>query len=213
MDPRHLCIDERLKTDVCIYCFGEARTRDHVPPKVFLDEPYPSQLPVVDACEACNSGSSLDEQYLSCFLECVLCGGSDPDRLQRPKIKRILSENANLRQRIQASMKQGGEDAMLWEPENSRVQKVILKLSTGHAAYELFTQSEKPITSNSSRCWRCQSNRGLILRLVRGVNLRVGRRSEVELSSGLAAQRQTSSPKSENGSSCSQVDTVTQSVL
>lgn len=33
---------------------------------------------------------------------------------------------------------------MLWEPETSRVQKVILKLATGHAAYELFTQSEKP---------------------------------------------------------------------
>jgi hypothetical protein len=144
MDARHLCIDERLKTDACIYCFGEANTRDHVPPKVFLDEPYPSQLPVLDACEVCNIGSSLDEQYLSCFLECVLCGSSEPDRLQRPKIKRILSENANLRQRIQASMKQGGENSLLWEPETSRVRKVILKLATGHAAYELFTQSERP---------------------------------------------------------------------
>ena len=54
----------------------------------------------VDACEECNRGFSLDEQYLACFIECVLCGTVEPSGLQRPKIKRIISENSSLSHRI-----------------------------------------------------------------------------------------------------------------
>jgi hypothetical protein len=143
MDPRHLGIDERLKTDTCVYCNGEANTRDHVPSKVLLDEPYPPQLPTVDACERCNSGFSSDEQYLSCCIECVLRGTTEPGSLQRPKIKRILDEKPNLREQIQGSMARDG-DALLWNLETERVKRVVLKLATGHAAYELFTQGEPP---------------------------------------------------------------------
>ena len=71
MDPRHLFMDERL-TGMCVYCGAQPETRDHVPSKVLLDEPYPPELPVVGACEKCNASFSMDEQYLACFL--VLCG-------------------------------------------------------------------------------------------------------------------------------------------
>jgi hypothetical protein len=143
MDPRHLPIDERLKTDACVYCYGEANTRDHVPSKVLLDEPYPPQLPTVHACERCNTGFSSDEQYLSCFIECVLRGTTEPGSLGRPKVKRILGEEPKLRELIQGSMTRDG-DTLLWKLETERVKKVILKLATGHAAYELFTQDEPP---------------------------------------------------------------------
>jgi len=78
MDPRHVVgMDERLTAEMCVYCGGaEPSTRDHVPPKVFLDEPYPPGLPVVGACEGCNLGFSLDEQYLACLIGCVMCGAA-----------------------------------------------------------------------------------------------------------------------------------------
>lgn len=67
MDPRHLFVDKRL-TGICVYCGGEPSTRDHVPSKVFLDEPYPeNNLPVVPACETCNNSFSLDEEVCCLF--------------------------------------------------------------------------------------------------------------------------------------------------
>jgi len=145
MDPRHLVgIDERLTAQMCVYCGAEPSTRDHVPSKVFLDEPYPQGLPVVGACESCNSGFSLDEQYLACFIECVKTGSADPADLHRPKIKRILAETPGLRQRIAASMTRNGRESW-WQPESERVHKVVLKLAKGHAACELFSQLDNPV--------------------------------------------------------------------
>ncbi len=144
MDPRHLLfMDERL-TGGCVYCGAKPETRDHVPSKVLLDEPYPPQLPVVAACESCNRDFSLDEQYLSCFLECVICGTVELAGLQRPKIKRILSENPKLRSRIEAS-KREEESSLLWLPDVDRVRKIIVKLARGHAAYELYPKIEEPM--------------------------------------------------------------------
>ena len=95
MDPRKLFYDDRLKGH-CVYCGGSEETRDHVPSKVLLDEPYPEDLPVVPACLECNNGFSLDEEYLACFLECVLCGTVDPRALKRDRIRRKLQDNPNL---------------------------------------------------------------------------------------------------------------------
>ena len=51
----------------CIYCGAESGTREHVPSKVFLDEPYPEDLPVLPACFNCNNGFSDDEAYVFNF--------------------------------------------------------------------------------------------------------------------------------------------------
>lgn len=99
MDPRHLFIDER-HTGFCVYCGAHPDTRDHVPSKVLLDEPYPQELPVVSACAKCNASFSLDEQYLACFLDCVICGSAEASDLHRLNIKRILNDNPALQQRI-----------------------------------------------------------------------------------------------------------------
>jgi hypothetical protein len=53
-DERELCL--------YAYCEGVPETRDHVPSRVLLDEPYPENLPVVPACKSCNSGFSADEE-------------------------------------------------------------------------------------------------------------------------------------------------------
>jgi len=143
MDPRHLFRDDRL-TDACAYCEGPPETRDHVPSRVLLDEPFPPELPVVGACSKCNRSFSLDEQYLACFIECVVCGSSDPERLTRPKIKRILSKNPSLQARIAASQGRDLSGNPVWAPEVDRIHNVLIKLARGHIAYETAPTFEDP---------------------------------------------------------------------
>ena len=88
MDPRHVFVDQRL-TGMCVYCGGTPNTRDHVPSIVFLDEPLPRDLPVVDACEKCNNGFSIHEQYLACLLECAIHGSVEPEHVKRDKVKNL----------------------------------------------------------------------------------------------------------------------------
>lgn len=144
MDPRQLFLDERL-TGMCVYCGGRPDTRDHVPSKILLDDPLPSDLPVVGACTTCNRGFSLDEEYLACLLECVLCGTTDPSDLQRKKAKRALSRNSKLAARIDSSRQTDDAGTLIWQPEHDRVRGIVLKLSQGHAAYELSPQFEGPV--------------------------------------------------------------------
>jgi len=56
-DKRVLYFTEYDKShkSLCIYCQEQATTREHVPSKVFLDEPYSDQLQVVPACSRCNN--------------------------------------------------------------------------------------------------------------------------------------------------------------
>jgi hypothetical protein len=102
-----------------------------------LDDPFPENMPVVDACTICNGGFSLDEQYLACFLECVLTGSTNPDLLSRPKIKFILNDKIELRKRIQSCCRLDADGKLIWTPEIDRVRNVVVKLARGHAAYEL----------------------------------------------------------------------------
>jgi hypothetical protein len=136
MDPRKLFADERLR-GACTYCGAHPDSRDHVPSKVFLDEPYPADLPVVESCEDCNNGFSLDEQYVACLLECVVSGSADAERVGRPKIRRILRENPRLAQQIATSQTIDGSSALHCNSNEDRVRRVLLKLAQGHASFEL----------------------------------------------------------------------------
>jgi hypothetical protein len=135
MDPRKVFADERF-TGLCVYCGAEPDTRDHVPSKVLLDEPFPADLPVVPACQRCNNRFSLDEQYLACLVECAITGSTDPDLVRRDKVKRILRENPVLAARLAAARRAEEAGTVSWKPEADRVRNVVLKLARGHAAYE-----------------------------------------------------------------------------
>jgi len=117
-----------------------------VPSKVFLDEPYPSNLPVVEACEKCNNSFSRDELYLACFIESAICGTTSPNSVQRQKIRRSLIDNPKLAQLIERSCTQGPGGELLWMPEVSRVENVLLKLARGHAIYEYAESRTEPPT-------------------------------------------------------------------
>ena len=141
MDPRHLRFDERLK-GFCVYCGSSPSTRDHVPSRVLLDEPYPPQLPVVSACRQCNQSFSSDEEYLACLIEVVVRGSLEPAALGRPRVRRTLAHSWKLRKRIRES--QEPTTPPRWLPETDRVSNVVLKLARGHCAHELQPQLEDP---------------------------------------------------------------------
>lgn len=127
----------------CAFCGGETGTRDHCPSRALLDEPYPENLPVVPACSACNTRFSLDEEYFACLISCVLAGSTDPTRVARLKIRRILSDSPGLRARIEQSCV-ASADGVTFTPERQRVSTVITKLAQGHALYELHEPHPEP---------------------------------------------------------------------
>lgn len=120
----------------CIYCGGSADTRDHVPSKCLLEQPFPDNLPVVGCCYSCNQNFSKDEQYFVCLIESVLCGSTDPAKIGRPSVAKMMQNSPTLRQRIENSkIEVDGQIAFV--PEIERINNVMLKLARGHAAFEL----------------------------------------------------------------------------
>lgn len=128
--------DER-QTFFCVYCGGDTRTRDHVPSKVFIDEPYPTNLPVVPACRSCNEGFSIDEEYVACLVECALTGSVKINALTREKIKKILQKKPSLVSLFEQAKEKNLCGDVSFKVDIERVKNVVLKLGRGHAAYEL----------------------------------------------------------------------------
>lgn len=126
--------DQRL-TDYCTYCMGENESRDHVPSKVLLDEPYPSGLAHVPCCLECNNGFSADEEYFACLIECIISGSTDPEKLSREKIKNILLKKPSLQRELtQAMIEDNG--SIVFSFHESKVENVLRKLALGHMKYE-----------------------------------------------------------------------------
>jgi hypothetical protein len=127
---------DRRNVGWCVYCGGNMETRDHVPSKVLLDEPYPANLPVVPACRACNESFSRDEEYLACLLECVLAGAIRVEAFQRSKIRKILTQKPALAAALEAGRHHDGGGTM-FTIDTDRMRNVVLKLARGHVAFEM----------------------------------------------------------------------------
>lgn len=53
-----------MAIDTCAYCSEKKElTDDHVPPKLWLEEPYPDNLVTVPACWDCNKKFQKDDEY------------------------------------------------------------------------------------------------------------------------------------------------------
>ncbi|MGF6439138.1 hypothetical protein [Kosakonia sp. 1610] len=139
MDPKKLFIDDRMK-GICAYCGGTPNSRDHVPSKVLLDEPYPKNLPVVESCTSCNQGFSAAEEYIACLIECVMHGTTIPNEKFRPKIFATLNARPSIASRIENGKQADRHGNLFWQPEEGSVKEVVLKLARGHIAYELGIQ-------------------------------------------------------------------------
>lgn len=126
--------DRRLVAS-CVHCSGATETRDHVPSRILLDEPYPANLPVVPACASCNTGFSLDETYFACLVECARTGSVEA--VQREKIRRILEQTPALAAKIMQARTAAPAGDISFTFEKERVQNVVVKLARCHAAHEL----------------------------------------------------------------------------
>ncbi len=126
--------DERLVAG-CVHCGRGTETRDHLPSRILLDEPYPENLHVVPACAECNAAFSLDEEYFACLVDCVLAGSVSA--AQRPKIRRILQQKPRLSEKLSKARTVSESGTVNFAIEQERVTNVVLKLARGHAAFEL----------------------------------------------------------------------------
>lgn len=127
-DSRHL--------QYCLYYGGPPATREHVPPRVFLEKPYPKNLHQVPACASCNQGYSMDEEYLACLIECVKAGEVDADKIRSAKVSRLIAAKPKLASRLAAARQVDG-DRIVWKVEYDRITRIVEKIARGHALYEL----------------------------------------------------------------------------
>lgn len=130
----------------CIYCGAAPDTRDHVPSRILLDDPFPENLPVVPSCCACNNSFSLDEEYCATLIDCIMVGTAEPSNRHRVKVRSILERKPALVAVLQeARAFNPATGATTFSPDLKRVKNVVLKLAKGHAAFELHTvEIEEP---------------------------------------------------------------------
>jgi hypothetical protein len=139
------CYGDKRKMGYCVHCGGPDQSRDHVPSKVLLDEPYPENMLVSPSCLSCNQGFSLDEEYLACLLECVLVDDVDPVKVERRRIAEILTKNSRLVETLKKERLVKEDGTIKWHADTKRIAAVLLKLARGHVAYELNEPSlEEP---------------------------------------------------------------------
>jgi hypothetical protein len=129
----HLFVDERL-LGFCAFCGSEPDTRDHVPPKAFLDKPYPENLAQVGACFDCNNSASLDEEYVACLLEACINNTVDPAMIPRKKIAGTFRRRPTLAERIGAMLTPEG--LLLTESDVVRLERVLTKIGRGLWTFE-----------------------------------------------------------------------------
>ena len=145
MDQLRDLADSRLFR-ACAYCGEQPNSRDHVPSKILLDEPLPTELPVVAACKSCNAGFARDEEYFACLVECALLGTTNPGQQRRRKVSHILGRSPALRGKLEAARKES-DGQVVFEVETSRVRNVVMKLAKGHAMFELSWFAEQEPSS------------------------------------------------------------------
>jgi hypothetical protein len=128
----------------CLYCGDVPTTREHIPSKVLLNDPFPNNLFIVEACQRCNQEFSLDEEYFACALECIRVGSAELKDIQRDKVRRVLAHHESLRQRLNDSF---NADKSEFNIEVSRFDNVITKLAKCHIRYENHDPAmDKPTT-------------------------------------------------------------------
>jgi hypothetical protein len=125
----------------CIYCGKKADTREHVPSKIFVDEPYPEgAFSIVPACFDCNNYSN-DEIYVASLVNKIFCALSGENQL-RYKIVQVLGHDKRLDGKLINDINViDGKVHIRWD--TARLKRIILKLALGHIASK-FDEVFKP---------------------------------------------------------------------
>jgi len=117
---------------VCIYCRSNpAKSKEHLPSRVFIDIPYPNEYSIVPACEKCNIGFSADEVYVSCFVDKLRNALSDYMIPLRGKTISALSHDNELA-RILCEQIRAESDKIYVNYQPEPFLKILIKLAKGH---------------------------------------------------------------------------------
>ena len=135
MNPNKKYYGDTRLNHFCAFCGCPTETEDHVPSKCFLDKPHPQDLPVIPCCYKCNHDFSIDEEYVSCMIDCMKAGTASPTLVERGKTRKSLLHNLKLQERISSQIRDFGR-VLLYDIEKERFEKVFRKLAFGHLAYE-----------------------------------------------------------------------------
>ena len=93
-------------------------------PNVSLISLTPQDLPVIPCCYKCNHDFSLDEEYVSCMIDCMKAGTASPTLVEREKTRKSLLHNPKLQERISSQIRDFG-GALLYDIEKERFEKVF----------------------------------------------------------------------------------------
>ncbi len=122
----------------CVYCLNKADSKEHIPSKIFLDEPYNNELAILPACKKCNQSFSEPEQYLACLIEYIKIKLSKKNTYSRKKVSKALQNRKTLLKELEESTIRNEKNEIEFiEYKIDEIEKIILKLSIGHAAYSL----------------------------------------------------------------------------
>jgi hypothetical protein len=116
----------------CAYCGGRATTRDHVPPKLLLDRPFPPNLWTVPSCRHCNESFSADETY---FRDALAHVSLDPVVFETTRgdgiVARSLCRQLGHRRRIEAAHVTGRDGRVSFIPDRVRFGRGAEKIAGG----------------------------------------------------------------------------------
>jgi hypothetical protein len=111
----------------CVYCGEYATTREHIPSRVFLDEPYPFDLTIVPACLKCNNSFSRDEQYVACLTDYVRFITSNQSVPLHNKTSDMFLHDSVLRDSIEIV----GDNINI-NFDTYAIESILFKLARGH---------------------------------------------------------------------------------
>lgn len=122
--------DVRVK-GICAYCGSFSETKEHVPPRAFLEKPFPQNLQTIYSCYKCNQKFSTLEEYASCLFTFLKPGG----KLEGTRAERIFSNKPKIKDEMQnlASSKNVEE---IFAEKSDVLEKIFKKLALGHLVYQ-----------------------------------------------------------------------------
>lgn len=134
------------RNDKCIYCNSIATTRDHVPPKIFLDPPL-MNCTTVPACLMCNQNYGKEDEFIAYFIEFIRTMESGVNDIQREKIQKIFNHSSAIEDRIFDSIYViGGPSSQPYiELEYSRIDSYLRRLAIAHIF--LVEKQRLPLTA------------------------------------------------------------------
>lgn len=117
----------------CIYCGSKALTRDHVPPRLLLERPFPKNLLTVPSCLDCNRGASKDEEYFLALIAQVSQSPHIQAKLDSGgTLDRAFTRSPALEQRFLDAIRIDENTGQPFiEPELPRVARIVKKIALG----------------------------------------------------------------------------------